>query len=704
MTTAIIGKSFYDAINQLDPADQARVNKFVPRFMENPENPGTSLERVRQAKDGKIWSARISRGIRAILHKDGGRSFLLYVGQHDDAYDWAARRRVETHPVTGAVQIVETVESVEEALASHPHEPEIPALFPEDRYESEYLLSLGLPSDWLPTLRRIATEDDLLVVAERLPEEVSERLLTLYDGELVTPPKPTPIDAPIERNPDSLRRFFVVQDEADLADVLNQPLQAWIRFLHPSQRALVEGSFSGPAKITGSAGTGKTVVALHRARELARQGKHVLLTSFVKQLCRNLERQIGILCRPEVAARIQIATVHQQAFQLARTVDPKIRAVGENEIRKLLVQNRKRARIDAEDGFLWSEWTQVIDRQGLVSWEAYRGADRRGRGRPLTVRDREKLWQVFGNVWSDLEAKHRTTWEGLCRLAADQLAQGRIPSPFDSVIVDEVQDLQPAAIQLLAALGGKGRDGLMLAGDAGQRIYPGGFSLRSLGIDVRGRSRVLRINYRTTAQIQRAADRLIGTTADDLDEGSESRRGTLSLLRGPEPTLRGFGSPAEEQSFLTETIRSQVASGLALDEIAVFARTRKLCEQIRDGLRASGLASQLFGDGDAGVGAAESDEPTETGVHVSTMHGAKGLEFKAVFVAACDERRMPNAYVLDQIEDPVEREAALAQERSLLYVSLTRARDEVFVSWSGKPSPFLSEIQTAPSSGKGGRA
>ncbi len=690
MPEPIIGKSFYVSLNQLDPADQARVNKFVPRFMENPESPGTSLERVTDAKDLKIWSARISRSLRAILHKDGGRVFLLYVGQHDDAYDWAARRRVEAHPVTGAVQIVETVESVEETLAALPTEESSDALFPPDRYDNNYLLSLGLPVDWLPTIRRLTGEDDLLLVTERLPEEVGERLLALFVGEVVTPPKPTPIGAPITQNPDTLRRFFVVQDDADLADVLNQPLEAWLRFLHPSQRAMVDSSFAGPAKVTGSAGTGKTVVALHRARALARQGKHVLLTSYVKQLCRNLERQLAVLCRPEVAARIQVGTVHQQAFQIARTADSKIRATDDAEIRRLLTKNRERAGVEAEESFLRSEWANVIDRQGITSWDAYRDADRRGRGRPLTVRDRERLWQVFGGVWADLEAEHRTTWGGLCRLATEQLEQGRVPSPFDSVLVDEVQDLQPSAIQLLAALGGKGRDGLLLVGDAGQRIYPGGFSLRSLGIDVRGRSRVLRINYRTTAQIQRVADRLLGAAADDLDEGSETRRGTTSLLRGPDPTLRGFASDAEELAFVAATIRRLVTAGLALREIAVFARTRKLGEKLRDGLREDGLAAQFLTEGDEDAAAG-----TEPGVHVSTMHGAKGLEFKTAFVAACDERRLPNAYVLEQLDDPAERELALEQERSLLYVSMTRARDEVFVTWSGRPSPFLQELLAA---------
>jgi superfamily I DNA/RNA helicase len=682
-----LAKTFFDSAARLAPDDRRRVYDFVNKFYVDPTSPGISLERVVQARDPDVWSARVTQGLRAILHKRSDRAVVLYAGQHDDAYNWAARRRLGTHPVTGAVQIVETTEEVERALAARePAERETPPRFPSKDFADDYLLSLGLPGDWLPTVRRFRTDEEILTVAERLPEEVGERLLALADGELVTPPAPTRAQAPLPANLDNLRRFYVVENESDLQQVLNQPLDAWIRFLHPSQRTLVAASFSGPAKVTGSAGTGKTVVAMHRARALARKGKHVLLTSFVGTLCRNIERNLRVLCAPDEMARITVDTVLRQALQIARVGKPRIQPANDDDVNRLLDRNRERSRVRIEAGFVRGEWGEVIDRQGISSWDAYRDADRRGRGRPLSIKDRQQLWAVFEATLGDLAASNRATWAQMCRLATAHLAAGRAPSPFDAVVVDEVQDLSAAAVEFVAALGGKGRDGLVLVGDAGQRIYPGGFSLRALGVDVRGRSRVLRINYRTTEQIQRVADRLNGATSDDLDEGTETRRGTVSLLRGPEPVFRGFPTETEEHAFAVQTIRDLVGHGLAPGEVAIFTRTRRQGEGFAQALRTAGVPVQLLSEeGDDG------DEQTR-GVVVGTMHRAKGLEFKAVIVGGCDAQRLPNAYVLNQIVDPAEKAAAVERERRLLYVSLTRARDEACVTWSGTPTPFVADL------------
>ncbi len=249
-----LAKTFLVSTQQLSSADQGRVFKFMTKFMENPAHPSISLERV-QNTEGGMWSARITQGLRAIIHRSGPRNTLLYAGQHDEAYHWAERRRLEHHPITGTLQIVETTETAQELLATSA--TDVPSKGVFDSYPDAYLLSLGVPEDWLPTLRLVRHEDQVLTVVERLPEEVGERLFALASGEFVTPPTPVSPSLPLAEHPDNRRRFWVVQDAEELRDILSRPLAEWVKFLHPSQERLVTGTFRGAVKVTGSGGHGK---------------------------------------------------------------------------------------------------------------------------------------------------------------------------------------------------------------------------------------------------------------------------------------------------------------------------------------------------------------------------------------------------------------------------------------------------------------
>jgi hypothetical protein len=688
MATVSIAKTFTASTRKLSTADRGRVFDFLTKFLDDPGSPGLNFETVQGASDRGMKSARVTQDLRTILHQADGVLTLLYAAPHEEAYRWAERRRVEKHPVTGTLQIVETAESVRQELEAVAPQPDVPRLFAG--FDDEYLFSLGVPRDWLPTVRQIHSEDQLLAVAARLPEEVAERLLTLSTGELVTPPEPVAPETPIEQNPENLRRFWVVQDASELADVLEKPIEDWVRFLHPSQRRLVAQDFGGPAKVSGAAGTGKTVVGMHRARRLAAEGQRVLLTSFVTTLCRNIEHNVRILCAGtplvsgvdgSAADRITVSTVHRQALALAKAVEPNVYPVDSDKVVLLVERHRGLAGCPFDAGFLVSEWNGVVEPQGILTWDEYRDAARTGRGKPLSVRQRKDCWKVFGGVWDELKAAGGLPWPAVCRAAREAVESGRVESPFDAVIVDEVQDLGPQELRLLAALAAKNPGGLMLLGDAGQRIYPGGFSLKALGIDVRGRSHVLRINYRTTEQIRHFADGLLPRAGDDFDGGAEDRR-SRSLLQGPPPTLREFTTAPEQDEFIVSTVRRLLGEGMAANEIAVFARSGSNLQSVREALDAAGIETvSLSTDQDLAAAA--------RGVNLGTMHRAKGLEFKAVFVVNCGHSVVPHAHTLGKYRDQGDYDAAYERERQLLYVALTRARDEVFVTWVGRRSEFL---------------
>ncbi len=692
MSAVSISKTFSASTKKLSTPDRGRVLDFLTKFIENPGSPGLNFETIQGAKDFSMKSARITQDLRTIIHQNDGMLTLLYAGHHEDAYRWAEHRRVENHPVTGTLQIVETTEGVEEAIIASQSLYEAPKIFAD--YDNEYLLSLGVPEDWITIIRQIQNDDQLLAVCQKLPEEVAESLLTLSTGELVTPPKPVSPTIPIEQNPDNLRRFWVVQDAADLASILDRPIEDWVRFLHPSQRLLVSKEFKGPAKVSGAAGTGKTVVGMHRARQLAAEGKRVLLTSFVTTLCRNIEHNIHILCAGaqqeldvSIEDRITVSTVHKQALAIAKVSIPKIHPVDADKIEALIKRHYPHGGNLFDTGFLLQEWSGVIEPQGISTWDEYRDAVRTGRGKPLTIKQRKDCWKVFERLWSDLIAAHAYPWSGICRIAREAIQDGKVESPYDAVIIDEVQDLQPQELQFLSALSAKNPGNLMVLGDAGQRIYPGGFSLKKLGIDIRGRSHILRINYRTTEQIRRFADHLLASASDDFDEGTEARR-SQSLLNGPAPTIKQYANQSEQVAFVLRQIQLLQTQGISPREIAIFARSGKYLKPFHSLLHDVGLEINDLSN---------NEDLSETdGINLGTMHRAKGLEFKAVFVVDCNHNVVPHSYTLSKLRDQGDYDAAYERERQLLYVAITRARDEVFVTSVGKPSGFLKQIDNSP--------
>ena len=680
--TIMTGNSFFASLSRLEAKDAARAIDFVNRFMANPAHPGISLERI-TSRGGRLWSGRISRDLRAIIYQDGDDWALLHAGHHDAAYRWAERRAVGQHPVTGVLQVVESVDSAPEIERYLPaEEPTQAPLLGEHR--DPYLLSLGVPEEWLPTLRKVVNEDQLLVVAGKLDEEVGERLLNLAAGEFVTPPTPLrPEQSPIE-HPDVRRRFFVTEDSDELRRALEAPLHRWIAFLHPTQRRLVEGSHNGPVKVTGSAGTGKTVVAMHRARHLARAGDRVLLTSYVRTLCHNVQASLRLLCTDAEREQITVSTVHGQALAFVKEIEPMVRPATAEQIRSQLEQALRTTGIPFDPDFVRAEWEGVIDPQGIRSWPEYRKARRVGRGKALAMTDRKALWRVFGAVQDALAAEHRYDWAGMCRRALELLESGEVSSPFDAVIVDEVQDLTPPALRFLAGLAAKSPSKLMVVGDAGQRIYPGRFSLSRLGIEVRGRSHILRLNYRTTEQIRRAADRVLGRVVDDMDGGDEGRDRTRSLLRGPAPTLHGYTGSGEELDSAVGQVERWIESGLAREAIAIFTRSRSASSAITERLKDARIRVHNLAD---------EDDTAAGAVAVGTMHRAKGLEFKAVLVLGCGREILPSAVMLRTLADPQDREDAIERERRLFYVAMTRARDELAITWHGPPSPFLDALR-----------
>jgi hypothetical protein len=581
-----IADTFTDSLARLTGEGQKAVKTTAFDLQLNPAQPGMQLHKLDQARGPHFWSVRVSRDIRLIVHKTDASLLLCYVDHHDNAYRWAERRKLETHPRTGAAQLVEIRETVQEIIVpayvtAAQLAPPKARLF--EHVAEETLLSYGVPTEWLQDVRQ-ADEDTLLQLADHLPSEAAEALLELASGGKPQAPKPTAAVADPFEHPDAQRRFRVMTNVEELTRALEYPWEKWTIFLHPAQRQLVEGDHRGPARVCGSAGTGKAIVALHRAVFLARTN-------------------------PD--ARVLLATFSDTLANALRTRS------------------------------------------------------------------------IFDRVRSQLQSRDFVTYAGMFSRLATQLAT-RKRTPFDFAVVDEAQDVSVAQLRFLAAFGADQPDRLFFAGDLGQRIFQQPFSWKALGVDIRGRSLTLHIHYRTSHQIRTQADRLLGPELSDVDGNIEQRMGTISVFNGPRPTIQVFESPEDESQKVGTWLSDRANEGVMPHEMGVFVRSPAELDRARAAVENTGLRFKVLD---------ENVETTSGHVSISTMHLAKGLEFRAVVVMACDDEIIPLQARIETAADDADLEEVYTTERHLLYVACTRARDHPLVTSVDPASEFLDDLR-----------
>lgn len=689
-----IADTFTDSLTRLTGQEQKAVKTTAFDLQLDPSSPGLSFHKLDRAKDPNFWSVRVNADIRLIVHRSPGSILLAYVDHHDDAYRWAERRKIDRHPTTGAMQLVEVRERVEELplplvrsateVAPVAIDEQLPFLF--DNLRKFELMAFGVPEEWVEDVRS-ATEATLFDVLKHLPQEAQEALLKLALGEQPEPPAPAAPDADPFAHPDAQRRFRILTNAEELERALSAPWEKWAVFLHPTQRETVERTYSGPARVTGSAGTGKTIVALHRAAHLARSNPtaRVLLTTFSKALANALKSKLAHLTgnEPDVARRIHVQALTGVGYDLYTRLFGQPTLASAAVIQSLIAKASEgvsEARFTPH--FLYGEWVDVVDAWRLVSWEAYRDVSRLGRKTRIGGKQRENLWAVFEQVRTGLRDRKLVTWADIFGRLADHYAGGGA-TPYDFVVVDEAQDISVAEARFLSAIANARPDGLFFAGDTGQRIFQQPFSWKSLGLDVRGRSSTLRINYRTSHQIRSHADRLLPSTVTDVDGVTESRRGTVSVFDGVDPMVRVFDDAEEEQAAVGAWIANRIAEGCLPHELAVFVRSEAELKRARAAVKLSGVAA---------VELSEKVEAETNKLAICTMHLAKGLEFRGVAVMACDDEVIPDQDRIERVADESDLQEVYDTERHLLYVACTRARDHLLVTGVDPASEFLEDF------------
>ena len=692
-----LSQDFLLNLSRLPSGIQTKVMRWAVKFQADPTSSGINYEKIHSASDPGMRSVRIEGDWRGIIFKpdQGDVYVLLHVNKHDEAYRWAERRKLIINPVTGAMQMVFVDESAAEppsastavaaaALNAQSDQAVVTEAMPFTQGATDHeLMGLGVPPEMLERVKKLRSEVDLDALQPMLPVEAYEGLFLMAAGDTasqVLSDRETRVDRRVDisdfaaaiETPESRSRFVVVDDEALIA-IMNAPLAQWRVFLHPSQQKLATGKRSGPVRVLGGAGTGKTVVAMHRAKWLAENattsGKKVLFTTFTRNLAIDIEDNLKTLCSAETLFRIEVknldAWVH--SFMRSRKLEHRIvysRSEDGAQQAWQLALSVKDGSLDLTEKFYEEELEQVVLAQGVRSRDDYRVARRTGRGVVLSRSKRDVIWPVFEEYRAQLAVRKLKEVDDAYAEVAELILKERddatkAMASYSAIVIDETQDFGPQALRLIRAIVEPGENDLFFVGDGHQRIYSRNKAAMSkCGIDIRGRSKKLYLNYRTTDEIRRQAVAMLeGCDVDDLDDGHDETKRYKSLSHGPVPDILNVGSMDEVLPILLDKLRSWSSQAIpdVHETACVIAPSKKQRDAIGNFLERNGLQTQTIDENqNAGV--------VHERVFVATMHRAKGLEFDRVAVVA------PKSYLGDLRDTE--------NHRKLMYVAVSRAKRE----------------------------
>ncbi|MEI6560364.1 MAG: UvrD-helicase domain-containing protein, partial [Rhodospirillaceae bacterium] len=641
---------------------------------------------------------------RAIIYSREGVMVGLYVDRHDDAYRWACGRRMDYNPVTGAVELIALGERHEEEPREiPPPAAERPAAKLFAAYSDADMASIGLHAELLSRVRALEDEAALDAMRSETPPAVHDGLiglasgLTLDEVKALLEPPPSRMDsfADAMSTEQSGRFFRLVESDEELERMLGASLEEWRIFLHPTQRKLVTRNYTGPAMVRGGAGTGKTVVAMHRAMRLAAgfasTGGKVLFTTFTSNLAADIDANLDRLCGIEERKRIEVKNLDRWVGEFLRKEGyPRKIVYGGEETERLwddVIQSYGSGLALSRE-FIVDEWRQVIQANGITDEGGYVRVSRAGRGTPIDRKTRMRLWKVFEAYRAHLDEEGIAEQDDAFRDARRILNSRPALLPYRAVVVDEAQDMGAEAFRLIRAIVPPRQDGddnsLFIVGDAHQRIYQRKASMQSCGIDVRGgRSARLKINYRTSNEIRNWATAVLkGVAVDDMDGGTDTLAGTVSRFHGPSPRLEGRKTFREEIAVVAEWVNTLAASGCRPEDVCVLARTAGQVAAAERELKRCGHTPII-------LVANENDDRGVPGIRIATMHRAKGLEFTAVALVGMSASEIPPKKALEACPDAAAAREVEARERSLIHVAATRAKRWLLVTWSGALTPLI---------------
>ena len=688
----------YEPLFALPKKIQTKVVNFQKKFRECTSANGMHLEPIAQFNDSSLRTARIDDNYRAVIGLIDDNAYLLFIGTHESAYNWGMRKKLIWNDHTQACQLVTMQQTTETVVKTEQVEDEAPCPYAD--ISSEKWLKIGVPEELIEQVKHIKSLDDLEPLEEYLPTDAFENIYNLLDGIDIDEIIAEIEEGQAKENEDQLlsnnnkRRFVELTDDDALQRILDNDMDKWQLFLHPSQQKLVDADYKGTMKVSGGAGTGKTVAALHRLKHLCENpNANVLFTTYTRTLRENLDE---LVMKMDVnRAHCTLNNIDQVLLETARQYGVKegykiLDFSGDKESLKLWREVLETEVTEFDEQFLYDEYIDVIVYFGNSDVKSYMMQQRVGRTKALSRKQRVEIWKLVEKYVALKQERKVVDRLELFNETTKYLNENNV-HPYTNVIADEFQDFSNPELKFLRALVAEGRNDLFLTGDPMQRIYSGRkINFSAAGINVRGvRSRRLKINYRTTEPIKRVAVGVIkGQTFDDMDGGTESIKGYVSLIHGGEkPNYRILNNATEEVTQVIDWIEECKQNNIDLKDICVAAPNTGLLKEFQSRLHNDGTPYKVL----KGI----SKQGSQDGISLCTLHSLKGLEFKVVILMGINERNIPSkateGYPFSGM-DALDKREFLSSMRSLLYVAITRARQLVFISGYGEPCGLIDQL------------
>ncbi len=695
-----ITRSYLQALGKLPKNIQKKANELFDKFKENPDAASINYEKINNTKDAKVRTVRVDQKYRAVvLHPDVGNLYMfVYIDNHDEAMDWARNRIFNINEHTSALQVVD-LNIINDLDQEYVEKDERIAI--SGRYSDDELLIIGIPKMIIPVLKIVYdmedlvdkiksyVSDDIFEILEFCVEGLPiEEILECFAGETVNE-NDSLLD--IINKPVNKDYVCVVTNDDLIKEVLKDPIDYWRIFMHPIQRKFVygnKGQYKGSFQLKGAAGTGKTVVAMHRAKYLAENvytsdGDMVLYTTYSKKLTKSVEYNLKNMCSIDTLRRIEVVNLHSLIANYLKKHKLKFKIVDDQSRYKFARHALQKLGLDTiySENDILQEIDAVISYYQLTDYNAYLKVSRNGTYKKLGKSQRMEMWSILSEYFEMLNESNQKEWWMVIHDTVNMINR-KNEQPYKAIIVDEAQDFNMPEYRFLRALISEGPNDLYIVGDIRQKIYSGQVNFSKCGINILGnRTRELILNYRNTYEINQFAYSILQDVQfKSMDDSLVIGNKAHTIISGEKPVIKQFRSSSEEVEYICAEVAKITAGGIAHNEIAIIARTNGIVKEFSEGLKKNGIMSIPLED---------VDSLNQKKIYIGTMHSIKGFEFKIVFIVGANNSMIPFASHLERLEYERERELFMKMEKALLYVAATRARDKLYLIGSPEISDWV---------------